>query len=211
MIWWFELPIITRCRVLIAEGSVENLLIAEAELTKYRDLNLSHKNQLQLINVGILLSLTYMKQNKMDQCRSQMKETIAIAEAGEIIMPFIEPGKQMVDCLKLLPTDTLKSDFVKRIFNLLAQMSQNSQLKRKVPSKLDLMDKKRGIESLSFRELDVLRHLAQGLRNKEIADKLHVTHHTVKKHLSNVFSKLNVQSRIHAVNKAIELGLVNKI
>jgi hypothetical protein len=104
----------------IIEGSVENLLIAEAELIKYRDLNLSHKNQLQLINVGILLSLTYMKQNKLDECRSKMEEKIAIAKPGEIIMPFIEPGKQMVDCLKLLPVDTLKSDFVKRIFNLLA-------------------------------------------------------------------------------------------
>jgi LuxR family maltose regulon positive regulatory protein len=210
MIWWFELPIITRCRVLIAEGSVENLLVAEAELTKYRDLNLSHKNQLQLINVGILLSLTYMKQNKLDECKSKIKETIAIAEPGGFVMPFIEPGKEIIDCIKLLPDAILKSDFVKRIFHLHTLKSQNSLLKYEVQSKLDFVNKKRGIESLSFREIDVLRHLAQGLRNKEIADKLYITAHTVKKHLGNVFSKLNVQNRIQAVNKAIELGIIEK-
>lgn len=61
---------------------------------------------------------------------------------------------------------------------------------------------------LSVREMDVLRHLARGRTNKEIASDLHVTEGTVKNHLTNIFSRLGVLDRTQAALKARELGLV---
>jgi DNA-binding CsgD family transcriptional regulator len=58
------------------------------------------------------------------------------------------------------------------------------------------------------RELEVLEQMALGLSNQEIADKLFVSLNTVKTHGSNVFSKLDVQRRTQAIQKAKALGLI---
>jgi DNA-binding NarL/FixJ family response regulator len=63
-------------------------------------------------------------------------------------------------------------------------------------------------EALTGRELDVLTLLARGMSNKEIGLNLHIGETTVKSHLRNVFSKLNVLSRTEAIAVAIRLGLV---
>jgi DNA-binding NarL/FixJ family response regulator len=61
---------------------------------------------------------------------------------------------------------------------------------------------------LSPREHDVLRQVARGRTNKEIASTLHVTEGTVKNHLTNIFSRLGVLDRTQAALKARELGIV---
>ncbi len=61
---------------------------------------------------------------------------------------------------------------------------------------------------LSTRELDVLRQVARGRTNKEIASALHVTEGTVKNHLTNIFVRLGVLDRTQAALKARELGIV---
>ena len=63
-------------------------------------------------------------------------------------------------------------------------------------------------ESLTARELDVLRMLAAGRSNKEIAIKLSITETTVKSHLRSIFTKLGVLSRTEAVTVASRRGLV---
>lgn len=60
---------------------------------------------------------------------------------------------------------------------------------------------------LSARELDVIRQVARGRTNKEIASALNVTEGTVKNHLTNVFTRLGVIDRTQAALKARELGL----
>ena len=61
---------------------------------------------------------------------------------------------------------------------------------------------------LTEREIDVLRHLATGSTNKEIARALFVTEATVKSHLVHIFSKLDVDSRSRAIHLAQETGLI---
>ncbi len=63
---------------------------------------------------------------------------------------------------------------------------------------------------LSDREWDVLRLLAQGLTNKQIAVRLVLQLSTVKQYTSNILSKLNVQSRTEAVATAMKMGLLDK-
>lgn len=61
---------------------------------------------------------------------------------------------------------------------------------------------------ISKRELEVLELMAQGLANQEIADKLFVSLNTVKTHSANIFSKLEVNRRTQAIQKAKQLSLI---
>lgn len=61
---------------------------------------------------------------------------------------------------------------------------------------------------LSQRELQVLQLAADGLSNREIAERLVISEKTVKNHIANIFSKLNVNDRTRAVIQALRMGLV---
>jgi ATP/maltotriose-dependent transcriptional regulator MalT len=65
-------------------------------------------------------------------------------------------------------------------------------------------------EALSERELEVLRLMADGLSNSEIAERLVVTTGTVKKHLNNIYGKLGVERRTQALLRAQELRLIEE-
>jgi two-component system, NarL family, response regulator LiaR len=64
-------------------------------------------------------------------------------------------------------------------------------------------------EALSDRETEVLRLLARGKANKQIASELYIEEHTVKAHVSSILMKLGVQSRTQAALHAVRTGLVS--
>ena len=62
---------------------------------------------------------------------------------------------------------------------------------------------------LTERERNVLFYLSTGLTNDEIADKIHISVHTVKAHLESIYDKLGVSNRVQAAMKAVTLGIVD--
>jgi two-component system, NarL family, response regulator LiaR len=61
---------------------------------------------------------------------------------------------------------------------------------------------------LSERELEILKLVASGMSNKEIAERLFLSQRTIKAHLTNIFNKLNVASRSEAIVRGLQWGLV---
>jgi DNA-binding NarL/FixJ family response regulator len=61
---------------------------------------------------------------------------------------------------------------------------------------------------LSRREYEILQLINDGLSNQQIADKLFVSENTVKKHVSNLFLKLDVQRRTEAIKRGKELNII---
>jgi len=61
---------------------------------------------------------------------------------------------------------------------------------------------------LTGREIDVLRMTASGLRNRAIAEQLHITEGTVKAHLHSIYEKIQVRSRAELIIYSREKGLV---
>jgi DNA-binding NarL/FixJ family response regulator len=94
-------------------------------------------------------------------------------------------------------------DAIKIAYNGGAPMS--GQVARKVLSHFYTPEKNKNVgekEKLSLREQEILEYLAQGMRYKEIAGKLQVSVETVRKHIHNIYEKLQVSSRTDALNKA---------
>jgi two-component system NarL family response regulator len=67
-----------------------------------------------------------------------------------------------------------------------------------------------GTPTLSIRELEVLRMVAAGSSNREVADRLSISEATVKAHLRNIMDKMQVKNRAQAVAKAINNGVLKQ-
>lgn len=91
----------------------------------------------------------------------------------------------------LLPSVTAK---------VMAEFSRISQAKPKIDEQL--------IEPLSAREIEILKCIAQGDSNKQIAEKLFIAEGTVKNHVTNILSKLGVKDRAQAVIRSKNLGIL---
>lgn len=85
--------------------------------------------------------------------------------------------------------------------------------KDKVETIAPSMTSSKAIESLGIspREHEVLLLIAKGLSNQEIADRLFVSVHTIKTHVSNLYMKLEVNRRTQAIQKAMELSIINPV
>ena len=70
--------------------------------------------------------------------------------------------------------------------------------------------KEEGLEELSQREVDVIKLMTRGYNNRQIADILFISEHTVKVHIRNIFRKIGVVDRTNAVLWALERGVVLK-
>ena len=82
--------------------------------------------------------------------------------------------------------------------------------KRWIPSNVATRLKSRNLfEELTPREIDVLREVAKGLSNKELADTLGITEHTAKDHLKSILAKLRVADRTQAVTTALQRGIIH--
>jgi len=64
------------------------------------------------------------------------------------------------------------------------------------------------VEELTPREIDVLRLLAEGFANREIASRLEISEHTIKFHIRSILAKLGASTRTEAVTRGFRAGLI---
>jgi len=208
MTLWLEIPAITECRVLLAENTYAVLQVAEQRLQEILLLNRDHHNTFQMIQILPLLALCYTKQNRSGEALEIMKQAVNLAQPGGFVRPFIEPGPLMRDLLKELLEQQIAEGFVEKILAAFAEEKPGvvSQPPENQSKSFQLL-----ADPLTNREQEILVHLAQGEKNKDIAENLFISLPTVKTHLKNIYQKLEVNSRLQAVNKAMTLGIVDRL
>jgi DNA-binding NarL/FixJ family response regulator len=82
--------------------------------------------------------------------------------------------------------------------------------KKGIPSEIaDRLANHYGDESLSEREIEILQQVAEGNRNKDIADKLFISEGTVKVHLKHIMGKLGANDRTQAITIAVRRGIIH--
>lgn len=117
---------------------------------------------------------------------SRITSAIPMAESENWLRVFLDEGQPMAELLAGQPYE-----FARRVRELLGAAGSGAD------------------ELLSEREVEVVRLLAEGLSNQDLAKRLVVTEGTAKWHVHNIYSKLDVKNRTQAVARARELGLTD--
>ncbi|MBE7529342.1 MAG: hypothetical protein HND44_11865 [Chloroflexi bacterium] len=129
-----------------------------------------------------------------------VRQALALAEPAGLLRTLIDSGPMVGALLARLPE---QADNVPPYLNrLLAAFATPSIPTTQSPANRLLL------EPLSERELEVLRLMAEGYSNWQIADKLVFTIATAKKHVEHIYGKLGVSSRTQAIARAHDLDLI---
>jgi LuxR family maltose regulon positive regulatory protein len=148
---------------------------------------------------------------------ADVSQALELAEPEGFISIFVEEGQPIAEILKNLLEhhlpDSVPPDYVREILAAFprAQVSKAMPRMQAIPGSFSEEEDEllAPIESLTPREIEVLRLIADGDSNQSIADKLVITLSAVKKHTGNIFKKLNVNSRTQAIARARQLGLLS--
>jgi LuxR family maltose regulon positive regulatory protein len=154
-----------------------------------------------------LLVLEALACEAMDDAKAAMQilmRALPLAQEENYVRIFVDEGHPMAHLLYQIALDEQVREcgiypYIRRL--LMAFPDQGPVVQPE--AQIDI------IEPLSERELEVLQLIAEGLTNREIANKLFIALGTVKVHTRNIYGKLGVHSRTQAVTKATVLGLLS--
>ncbi|WP_220192639.1 LuxR C-terminal-related transcriptional regulator [Ktedonospora formicarum] len=180
-------------RVLIARGQyreAQRLLHPLLESSRAR--RLGHYS----IALSSLDVLAYVAQEQEQEALKQLINTLQQAQSEGYVRTFVEQGALLIPLLRTLSKHDDVGAYARRL--LLA-----------FPSGPEVSVSSELVEPLRERELVILRLLAAGLSNRDIAEQLVLTLGTVKWYVNAIYSKLSVRSRTQAVARARELDLLS--
>ncbi|TDF83757.1 LuxR C-terminal-related transcriptional regulator [Pseudomonas sp. H9] len=198
-----DTPFIARQRLLIARG--EHALAASA-LSAALDTAEQRQHRRRALKLRVLLAMAQAGKGRQKQALETLTPALRLASQEGFVRTFVEEGPALlkllerwaVACQALSSSLDIAPEF---LANLLKRSGTKGEANEGVETADDLQ--------LTSRELQVIRLLAAGNRNRAIADQMHLSEHTVKTHLRNISAKLGAQGRTEAVAIARARGLLD--
>ena len=165
------------------------------------------KRTYHLVEAFCLQALNRQGVGDKSRALETLSQVFALIGDNEYCYTFVDLGKPMLKLLnKLAETELLKQQLTnhpsikQRLTNIISAFpTTESEIEAKTNSSLDPLSKK---------EKQTLELLCAGLSNQEIANQSFVSLNTVKTHIKNIYSKLRVNNRSQAINKARECELI---
>ena len=210
-----EMKLITLSRILIARGRETRrpAVLEEALnlLKRLQEAAVHGRRHRSLIEIGVLQSIALFAQATLQPRRlspsgevsaalAVLENTLRLAEPEDYVRLFVDEGQPMAEMLYEAAAQAIAPSYCGR---LLAAFAESAPDLRKPKAPTDAL-----IEPLSQRELEVLRLMADGLSNSDIAQRLTLSLNTVKGHSRNIYAKLSVSSRTQAIASGRALGLL---
>lgn len=201
---WLEPPSLTVLRVRLAAGTPESLATAlELAETCLRQAEKAH-NARQIIQVTALQALIRHRLRQPAKAMAALDQALILGEPGSFTRTFLDLGPAMAELLERFDQRRGSNPYVKRLLAAFARELAPAGRHDQIAHYVQL----HGITPLTQRELEVLALVDQRLTVKEMAEQLVISPHTVKNHLSNIYSKLGVNNRRQAAAKARDVGLL---
>jgi LuxR family maltose regulon positive regulatory protein len=208
--YWFYMPQLTLIKILMAQDTTDSRQQAADLLDQLNEYLASIHNNNFRIHVLALQALHHDTQGEKSAAYEKLTAALGLAEPGGFIRLFVDLGSQMADLLKRLIKQNIAVGYVGRILSAFSEDEHGMPPRHPLSPSPRLPTSQPLIEPLTNRELDILELVAQRLHNKEIAEQLYISPETVKRHLQNVYHKLQVRGRREAVARAADLGLLDR-
>jgi LuxR family maltose regulon positive regulatory protein len=165
---------------------------------------------LAAIELHLWRALALRALEQEDAALEALERAMALAAPQRCLRPFLDAGPAVGSLLR----QAARRDIGERFAHALCDaFAAERSVRQHLPGETRMQPSSAGasalIEPLSARELQVLRLIAGGLSNKEIADQLFIGVGTVKWYATTIYSKLGVSSRTQAVARAQEWGLLS--
>jgi LuxR family maltose regulon positive regulatory protein len=191
--FWDELPYFTYIRLLLAQKRLED---AQTLLTTMQRSAEQAGRCRKLITIYLQQAAVQQTLGQRQEALPNVEKALRLAAPEGYCRAFLDEGQVIVDLLpqvrQVAPT------FVDRVLE-----SASAAGEQRAVSHAPAL-----IEPLSERELEILRLIAAGRSNPEIADLLYLSLNTIKWHVKNLYGKLGVGSRIEAAARGQELDLL---
>ena len=149
-----------------------------------------------VIETLIRQALIFQGMKDMEQAVSVLERAISLAKPEGYIRAFLDEGEAMTRLLCQIRSRRTTEGYEARLLSAIGQAPEMAQ-----PS-MQLL-----IEPLTAREIEILKLIEAGCSNQDIAEQLVLSILTVKRHISNIFTKLGVKSRTQAIAMGKELKL----
>jgi len=195
-----EFQWITLVRVLLAQGRPDE---ARPLLERLLHTAEAEGRMGKVIEILALQALMWQACGDTAGALAALKRALALAEPEGYIRTFVDEGAPMA---RLLYQAASRGIAPKYVSELLASFDASEH--GRVGETLPYPCTQPLIEPLTPREVEVLRLIAAGLMNQEIANQLFISVATVKRHITNIYSKLGVSHRTQALTRAQELSLL---
>jgi len=155
------------------------------------------------IEMQILRAMALQAQDSIPQAMAALERALEMARPEGHVRIFVDEGAPVAQLLRHALAQRMAPHYVRKLLAAF-DVPQHETLEER-PS---FSPAQPLIEPLTERELEVLRLVAVGLSNREVADRLIITVGTAKRHVSNIYAKLGVHNRVQAVAQARELHLL---
>jgi LuxR family maltose regulon positive regulatory protein len=195
-----EFEHITLARIWIAQGRTHEAQALLGRLFLAAD---SAGRIGRVIEICILQALAFGLQGNIDTALKPLAHALLLGEPEGYMRTFVDEGPPIA---ALLREARARGIAVSYVTTLLSAFDQEAPPTTAPATKPHIV--KGDIEALSERELEVLRLIVDGASNREIAETLVVSIGTVKKHLNNIFLKLNAHSRTQVIAAARKHNLL---
>lgn len=200
-------------RLLIAQ---ERSDAAIALLEEALQVALEQERHGNVIAILVMLTLAYHAGGNTQRTLQTLERALILAESAGYVRTFVDEGPVMALLLtefcnryQRRPVSEQAKIALEYIYTVLAALGRDTPTSWITSHHAQEREELR-LDALSERERTVLLLIAEGLSNQEIARALVVTVSTVKTHLNNIYAKLHVHTRLQAVTKAYDLGLLSR-